>query len=220
MELLEQVKSMTQEQIAGAMLRLLTHVSPETFVTLTLLASRLVEGGISSAAVAAVKESLREGEKGQATRMFRRVMTELSPHCLTILARNLFINGLLRSSRLRADFERKNGFSPPFTVLISPTMQCNLQCTGCYSGRYVREKGLSFQLLDRILGRAHSMGSIFIVFSGGEPLTRKDELLRLVEKYDDMYFMFYTNGTLISEQVADELYPIGKCRGHYEPGRF
>ena len=211
MELVEQVKTMTKEQVAGAMLRLLSHVSPETFLNLSMLASKLIEGESASAAVTAVKESLREGEKGQATRMFRRVMTELSPHCLHKVGRNLFINGMLRSSSLRAEFEMKNGFSPPFTLLISPTMQCNLQCTGCYSGRYIREKGLSFELMDRILGEARSMGSMFTVFSGGEPLTRKADLFNLVEKHGDMYFMFYTNGTLINDEVADELYRLGNA---------
>ena len=52
---------------------------------------------------------------------------------------------------------------------------------------------------------------MFIVFSGGEPLTRSEELFRLIEKYGDMYFMFYTNGTLISEFVADELYRLGNA---------
>src|SRR5512139_1147734 len=135
MEFLERVKAMSREQIANTMIELLPHVSPDTFMKLTILSSSLVQGDDPSSAVEAVKASLLEGEKGQATRMFRRVMTELSPHCLKTVARTLFINGLMKSSVLRRDFEKKEGFPPPFTVLISPTMACNLQCTGCYSGK-------------------------------------------------------------------------------------
>ncbi|MGC8603018.1 MAG: radical SAM protein [Desulfomonilaceae bacterium] len=211
MEWLDRVKSMTQEQIASTMVDMISYVAPDTFLKLSYLASRLVSGENANAAVSAVLDSLREGENGQATRMFHRVMTELSPHCLKTVARNLFINGLLKSSSLREEFATKHGFSPPFTILISPTMQCNLQCRGCYSGRYVRDKGLPFDLLDRILSEARSMGIMFIVFSGGEPLTRSEELFRLIEKHNDMYFMFYTNGTLISEFVADELYRLGNA---------
>ncbi len=211
MEFVEQIKSMTREQVARMMVELVTHVSPETFLKLVWLASRLVEGERANAAISAVQESLMQGDNGQAARMFRRVMTELSPHCLKTVAKALFINGLLRSSELRAGFEKKQGFAPPFTILISPTMQCNLRCTGCYSGRYTRQKGLSYELMHRILGEARDMGIMFIVFSGGEPLMRKDDLFKLAAHYNDMYFMFYSNGTLIDDAVADELCRLGNA---------
>lgn len=211
MEFMNRVKSMSREQAAETMLSLLDHVSPETFMKLTLLASHVIEGEDAHAAVRAVTASLREGDDSQASRLFRRVMTELSPHCLKAVARTLFVNGLLRSSAIRCDFARKHGFEPPFTLLISPTMQCNLNCVGCYSGRYVREKGLSNELLDRILKEAQEMGILFTVFSGGEPLTRRQDLFHLIRKYKDMYFMFYTNGTLITNSVADELHELGNA---------
>lgn len=211
MQWLDRFKLMTQEQVASTMVDMISYVSPDTFIKLSALASRLVSGVNANSAVDAVLESLREGENGQATKMFRRVMTELSPNCLKTVARNLFINGLLKSSSLRECFANKHGFSPPFTILISPTMQCNLQCRGCYSGKYIRGKGLPYALVDRILADARDMGIMFIVFSGGEPLTRSEELFRLIEKYNDMYFMFYTNGVLITESIADELYRLGNA---------
>jgi len=211
MEFVERIKSMTREQVANAMVDLLTHVSPDTFMKLAMFSSKLIEGERAGAAVQAVMDSLREGEDSQASRMFRRVMTELAPHCLKTVARSLFINGLLRSSAIRDKFTQVHGFSPPFTLLISPSMQCNLNCVGCYSGRYAREKGLSYELLDRVLTEAKEIGVLFAVFSGGEPLVRRDDLFRLIEKHHDMYFMFYTNGTLISDSVADELYRLGNA---------
>lgn len=211
MEFVDRVKAMSREQVAKMMVELVSHVSPETYMKLALLASRLVEGEEALASVEAVKQDLMEGEDSQASRMFMRVMTELSPHCLKSVARTLFINGLLKSSAVRSRFTEKHGFSPPFTILISPTMQCNLKCRGCYSGKYVREPGLSYELLHRILGEAREMGILFIVFSGGEPLIRRDDLFRLAEEYNDMYFMFYTNGTLINDSVADDLYGLGNA---------
>jgi MoaA/NifB/PqqE/SkfB family radical SAM enzyme len=211
MEFVEKIKNMTKEQVANAMIALLPHVSPDTFLKMSLLASRLAEGESAKSAINAVIESLQEGDQGQATRMFRRVMTEVSPQCLQKIARTLFINGLLRSSDIRANFEKKHGFAPPFTILISPTMQCNLQCLGCYAGKYGREKGIPFDVLDRVIGEARDMGILFIVFSGGEPLTRADDLFRLARKYDDLFFMFYTNGTLINDKIADQLFELGNA---------
>jgi len=211
MEMVDRIWSMSREQAANMIVELLTIVSPDTFMKLAVLASRLIEGEQARASVEAVRASLLEGEVSQASRMFRRVMTELSPRCLKTVVRTLFINGLLRSSALRRDFERKYGFAPPFTLLISPTMQCNLKCVGCYSGRYVRQPGLPTEVIDRVIREAKEMGIHFIVLSGGEPLTRRHDLLPLIEKHNDTYFMFYTNGTLISEQVADELCRLGNA---------
>ena len=55
------------------------------------------------------------------------------------------------------------------------------------------------------------MGVRFIVLSGGEPLTRRDDLLPLIEKHNEMCLMFYTNGTLINDHVADELHRLGNA---------
>jgi MoaA/NifB/PqqE/SkfB family radical SAM enzyme len=211
MDRFDRIKSMTREQAANAMIDLLTSVNPQTFLQLSYLASRLVTGDTANGAVEAVRQSLQEGADSQASRMFKRVMTELSPHCLKAVARTLFINGLLRSSTVRSQFEARNGFWPPFTILISPTMQCNLECRGCYSGRYTRDKGLSPELIDRIITEARNVGIFFIVFSGGEPLMRRHDLFPLIEKHKDIYFMFYTNGTLINDAVADKLYELGNA---------
>lgn len=211
MEFVDHIRSMSREQAARAMVETLGHVSPETFMKLALLGSKLVEGEMATSAVEAVIDDLRTGEQGQASRMFRRVMTDLSPHCLKQVAKSLFINGLMQSSRLRSEFGRKHGFEPPFTLLISPTMMCNLKCLGCYAGKYKTKKGLPSELIDRILNEAKRMGIHFVVFSGGEPLMRKDDLLPLLGKHRDIYFMFYTNGTLIDDETADRLYELGNA---------
>ncbi len=211
MDFTERIRNMTREQAAYAMVQMVNHVSPDTFMKLSLLASRVTEGGEAGSAVQAVIDNLKEGQDSQASRMFRRVMTELSPHCLKAVAQTLFVNGLLGSAHLRNAFAGQHGFHPPFTLLISPTMQCNLNCVGCYSGKYAREEGLSYELLDRLISEAREMGILFIVFSGGEPLTRKKDLFQLIRKHQDMYFMFYTNGTLITDSAADELHDLGNA---------
>lgn len=107
MELVDRIRSMSREQAGNMMVELLTVVSPDTFMKMALLAARLIEGDQAGAAVQSVRGSLLEGEDSQASRMFRRVMTDLAPHCLKTVAKTLFINGLLKSSALRRDFQRK-----------------------------------------------------------------------------------------------------------------
>jgi MoaA/NifB/PqqE/SkfB family radical SAM enzyme len=51
-----------------------------------------------------------------------------------------------------------------------------------------------------------------VVISGGEPLMYKSQgktLLDIFEKYNDTFFIFYTNGTLITKEIAERLAKTG-----------
>lgn len=43
------------------------------------------------------------------------------------------------------------------------------------------------------------------IYSGGEPLVRKADIIRLCEAHPDCEFLAFTNGTLIDEAFADEM---------------
>lgn len=47
------------------------------------------------------------------------------------------------------------------------------------------------------------------VYTGGEPLVRKNDLIRLCEKHSDCVFLCFTNATLIDEAFADEMLRVG-----------
>ena len=53
------------------------------------------------------------------------------------------------------------------------------------------------------------MGIYFYVYTGGEPLVRKKDLIRLCEKHSDCVFLCFTNSTLIDEEFADEMLRVG-----------
>jgi MoaA/NifB/PqqE/SkfB family radical SAM enzyme len=88
-------------------------------------------------------------------------------------------------------------------------MRCNLNCTGCYAGKYQKSEDLPDEIVDDILRQAKELGIYFIVVSGGEPYLRQDMWLHLFEKYNDMFFLTFTNGTLIDENLAKELARLG-----------
>ena len=52
---------------------------------------------------------------------------------------------------------------------------------------------------------AKELGMRMFLFSGGEPLFRKCDILRLCEKHDDCVFLAFTNGTLIDEEFASNM---------------
>jgi MoaA/NifB/PqqE/SkfB family radical SAM enzyme len=88
-------------------------------------------------------------------------------------------------------------------------MRCNLNCTGCYSGLYTKDGELTEAELDDIFAQCRDMGVYFVVISGGEPYTMKRTLLKLFKKYNDMYFLTYTNGTLLDERTVKRLAKLG-----------
>jgi len=93
----------------------------------------------------------------------------------------------------------------PRALLIDPTSACNLHCTGCWAADYGRGDELSFEDLDSILVQAERLGILCCHMSGGEPLVRKDDVLRLAAKHRHMVFGLYTNGTLVDAAFADEM---------------
>jgi MoaA/NifB/PqqE/SkfB family radical SAM enzyme len=210
MQLFEHIKKLTKKQTVNAIIGLTPYLQPEMVLKLTAIAAKIPKSPTMEEYVTKARQNILQGDDSQGKRLFKRVLTELSPHCLKTVARSLFVGALLDSANARDAFAAEHGFTPPSTLLISPTMRCNLTCQGCYSGKYLQQEGLPYDLLHRVVGEAHDLGIRFIVLSGGEPLSRKQDLFRLAAAYNrDMYFMCYTNGTLISEDTADELARLG-----------
>jgi len=124
-------------------------------------------------------------------------------------------NVKLHDDTVKAYFE-KHGVNPPSFIVISPTQRCNLQCTGCYasSGANMTPQ-LSYSTVDKIIGEFRDeMGGRFVVVSGGEPLMYREgdkSLFDIFKKYNDVFFMFYTNGTLINEYTAHYLSKLGNA---------
>ena len=82
---------------------------------------------------------------------------------------------------------------------------CNLHCIGCWAAEYGNKLNLTFEELDDVIEQGVKMGTFFYIFSGGEPMVRKKDIIRLCEKHPDCQFLSFTNGTLIDEQFADEM---------------
>ena len=132
----------------------------------------------------------------------RHVVHDLSPSCRDGFINAFVVNALLRGSQKRQAYSQKTGMRTPFTVLVSPTMRCNLHCEGCYASEYSPQSDMSGALFQRIVDEAAEMGVYLITVLGGEPFMRRD-LLDIAAANPDTYFQVFSNGTLIKpEQIA------------------
>ena len=118
---------------------------------------------------------------------------------------NFLINSSILGSRRKNKCEEKYNCNIPWAILMDPTSACNLHCTGCWAAEYGNKLNMSFETLDSIIEQGKRLGTYMYIYSGGEPLVRKKDIIKLCEKHPDCEFLAFTNGTLIDEEFADEM---------------
>lgn len=64
---------------------------------------------------------------------------------------------------------------------------------------------LSLDEIDDIIRQGKEMGVYFYIYTGGEPLVRKKDLMEICRRHNDCVFMSFTNGTLIDDAFAEEM---------------
>lgn len=135
-----------------------------------------------------------------------RVPRECSPRLIWKFMYNFGWRSMRNISRFDKRQAKGKPFFPAF-VMISVTESCNLTCSGCWvSGG--GKKALAPEQLDGIIRSCKQKGSYFFGILGGEPLMYKG-LLDVMEKHPDCYFQLFTNGMLLTEEVAMRLKKMG-----------
>ena len=93
-------------------------------------------------------------------------------------------------------------------VVFNCTKRCNLKCVHCYSQSTgaLAENELTTDEAKAFITDIAEFGSPVILFSGGEPLTRKD-IVELIEFANSkgLRAVVSTNGTLITKEMAQRL---------------
>ncbi len=152
---------------------------------------------------------LLEDPDHPASAFFERALTSMTPDGRRRLFQTLIYNSLIRGHQIRKQLTEEHGIANfPYLLVLSPTNRCNLQCRGCYASGYGQVDSLPFPLVKRILGECEDLGIFLIVLSGGEPFVYP-HTLDLIEQYPHVLFHIYTNGTLITPQVAERLSHMG-----------
>ena len=80
-----------------------------------------------------------------------------------------------------------------------------MHCTGCWAAEYGNKLNLTFDEIDSIIEQGKELGIYFYIYTGGEPLVRKNDLIALCKKHSDCIFLSFTNATLIDEAFADDM---------------
>ncbi|MGN0682038.1 MAG: radical SAM protein, partial [Oscillospiraceae bacterium] len=130
---------------------------------------------------------------------------DLDNDILKTIFTNLGLNATLFGFEEQQENVEKYGCNIPWAILLDPTSACNLHCTGCWAAEYGNKLNLTYNEMDSIVNQANELGCYFFLFSGGEPLVRKDDIIRLCKAHPNCHFTAFTNATLIDEKFANDM---------------
>ena len=129
------------------------------------------------------------------------------------------MNRISEEFRLKKEFEKqrasrlsdwaKGGKSGPFKIIYFPTNYCNLHCAICWQRQGVHDYSeLSKERKLQLVDEAYHLGvKEFVIGGGGEPLFDWNTLSQLMLKIKTlgMYGLLFTNGTLITPEIAGSI---------------
>ena len=133
----------------------------------------------------------------------------LNPQMRTKLLKTLIVDANLLAWPEQEKNREKYQCNVPWAILLDPTSACNLHCTGCWAAEYGYKQNLSFEDIDSIVTQGKELGTHIYIYTGGEPLVRKHDLIRICEKHQDCMFLCFTNSTLIDEAFCDDMIRVG-----------
>jgi MoaA/NifB/PqqE/SkfB family radical SAM enzyme len=138
-----------------------------------------------------------------------RLFTEFDANVRRKVLTNFLVNASILGIPANEKMARKYNCNVPWAILMDPTAACNLKCTGCWAAEYKKTDSMDYNLLDRIIREGKELGIYMYIYSGGEPLVRKKDLVQLARKHNDCMFLAFTNGTLIDDELAAEMSAAG-----------
>ncbi len=120
-----------------------------------------------------------------------------------------FVNAVVKSYDRRLAAMKEHNCNIPWAVLIDITTACNLKCKGCWAAEYGDKLNMSYDDLNKIIQEGKAVGTYVYLYTGGEPLVRKNDIIRLCKENPDCLFHAFTNGTLCDDAFVKQIKEVG-----------
>ena len=138
-----------------------------------------------------------------------RLLDELDPNVVKTTLLNFGFEAMLHGTKTIRKMRTVHNCNIPWLILMDPTSACNLHCTGCWAAEYGNKLNLSYEELSNVVKQGKEIGVYFYMFTGGEPLVRKKDIIQLCEEHHECQFLAFTNGTLVDEAFCQEMKRVG-----------
>lgn len=155
-----------------------------------------------------VRQVLEDPENNM-YQLILHILRDTDTNVLKKTFENFFLNATVMGWKRQEELRKKYQCNIPWAILLDPTSACNLHCTGCWAAEYGNRLNLTFDEMDSIITQGKELGIYMYIYTGGEPLVRKKDLIALCRKHHDCQFLTFTNATLIDEAFAQEMLEVG-----------
>lgn len=157
----------------------------------------------SPGAVKGLKAALYPGSKWE--QFIFKLVDEVDPGILKTAILNGAYEAAFRGLRECTENSEKYQRNVPWIILFDPTSACNKHCAGCWAAEYGHNQSLTYEEMDKLVTDAEALGTHMFMMTGGEPLVRKDDIIKLAKKHQTSVFNIFTNASLIDQKFCDEV---------------
>ena len=154
------------------------------------------------------RELIRD-ENSALSRYINKALDEVDHNVLKTTVLNFGFEAMLHGTLTIRKMREVHQCNIPWLILMDPTSACNLHCTGCWAAEYGNKLNLTYDEMASVVRQGRELGVYFYMFTGGEPLVRKKDIIRLCDEFNDCQFLAFTNGTLVDEAFCDEMKKVG-----------
>lgn len=154
-----------------------------------------------------VRQAIYPGSKWE--QWLFRLVDELDPNVLETFIMNGGYEAAFRGFKNTIENAEKYDCNVPWIILFDPTSACNKQCVGCWAADYGHQLNLTYGEMDRLVTQGTDLGCHLYMLTGGEPLVRKADVLRLAGTHRDCLFNIFTNASLVDEAFCREARRLG-----------
>ena len=143
------------------------------------------------------------------TKLAKNIINDTDPEIIKKAIYAFGYEAALKGTKKVRENREKLGCNIPWLILMDPTSACNLNCKGCWAAEYGHKLNLSLEDMQSIVSQGKELGTHIYMYTGGEPLIRKKDIIKICEENPDCVFLAYTNATLIDQAFCDDLRRVG-----------
>ena len=137
--------------------------------------------------------------------LIMKILTNMNPRVRDRLIKTFVVDANMLAWPKQEAMRNRYHCNIPWAILLDPTSACNLRCTGCWAAEYGHKQNLTYEEIDSIINQGVKLGTHVYIYTGGEPLVRKHDLINLCEAHPDCAFLSFTNATLIDEEFVQDM---------------
>ncbi len=208
MTVAEKIERAVISGVLDVVLKLVDKNPKKNLLTVLNIAERLLNGTFPKKYLDKTREAIETGDNVYYQAALN-VLNDIDRGLIKKLLLSMGLGAGVKGTKAVRENREKYKCNIPFLLLMDPTSACNCKCKGCWAAEYGHKNNLTLDEMLSIVSQGKALGTHLYMFTGGEPLIRKDDIIKLCEQNPDCAFLAYTNGHLIDEKFCDDILRVG-----------